>query len=260
MNELGDLLRAAREAKGVSLAEVEETTRIRGRYLEALESGDYAGLPARVYAEGFVRNYALYLGLSPQEMLALYRRARQEKKEEVAETPPPTAAPVQEAIQPLRMPRKIGRIQMIGAAIVVVILAFLVLAGFLYIQYLSGQPAGAPVVAPTATTATAATPTATFTPPPQPTLLPTFTPTATPVAGVQIEVLITERAWLRVTVDGEMVFEGLLEVGEYRAWTGKEKVILLSGNAAGTNVTVNGVRKGPLGSPSEVVELTWTKP
>jgi len=63
---LGQRLREAREAKKVSLATVEETTRIRRKYLEALEADDYEALPGGVFAQGFVRNYALYLGLDPQ--------------------------------------------------------------------------------------------------------------------------------------------------------------------------------------------------
>jgi hypothetical protein len=85
-------------------------------------------------------------------------------------------------------------------------------------------------------------------------------PTATPIPQVEVQVRITERAWLRVAVDGTTTFEGLLEPGETRTWVGKDKIVMLSGNAAGTDVTVNGVRRGPLGSPGEVVELTWTRP
>jgi hypothetical protein len=76
MQELGDLLRKAREAKCVTPVEAEEATRIRVRYLEALEHGDEDSLPARVYVEGFLRNYAVYLGLEPQEVMARYRALR----------------------------------------------------------------------------------------------------------------------------------------------------------------------------------------
>jgi cytoskeleton protein RodZ len=70
MTEFGQLLRQAREAKGVSLAQVERATRIRRDYLEALEAHEFSHLPATTYARGIVRNYAAYLGLDPSEMLA----------------------------------------------------------------------------------------------------------------------------------------------------------------------------------------------
>lgn len=70
---LGHTLRAAREAKRWDLARAERETRIRTRYLAALEQGDYRDLPSPVYTRGFVRNYALYLGLDPELCLDLYR-------------------------------------------------------------------------------------------------------------------------------------------------------------------------------------------
>ena len=63
MSELGRLLYEARTAKQLSLADIEAVTRIRQRYLEALENGDYASLPRGTVARGFVRTYAAYLGL-----------------------------------------------------------------------------------------------------------------------------------------------------------------------------------------------------
>jgi cytoskeletal protein RodZ len=66
---VGDLLHAAREKKGVDLYRAERDTKIRARHLTALEDGDYDELPGAVYTKGFLRNYALYLGLDPVEIL-----------------------------------------------------------------------------------------------------------------------------------------------------------------------------------------------
>ena len=66
---LGETLRQARLNKGVSLADAARETRIRGAYLEALEAEDAAALPPPVYARGFLRTYAEYLGLNPQAVL-----------------------------------------------------------------------------------------------------------------------------------------------------------------------------------------------
>jgi cytoskeletal protein RodZ len=75
---LPEILRAARERKGVDLYRAERDTRIRVRYLAALERGDYRELPGSVYTKGFLRNYALYLALDPDEVLGLFRRERGE--------------------------------------------------------------------------------------------------------------------------------------------------------------------------------------
>ena len=73
---LPDRLVAARERKGVDLFRAERDTKIRSRYLAALERGDYRELPGAVYTKGFLRNYAVYLGLDPEEALRQWRRER----------------------------------------------------------------------------------------------------------------------------------------------------------------------------------------
>jgi len=71
--KLGEVLRTAREARFIDLARVERDTKIRVRYLVALETGDYRDLPGAVYTRGFLRNYGLYLGLDPEYLVDLYR-------------------------------------------------------------------------------------------------------------------------------------------------------------------------------------------
>ena len=72
-HKLGDVLRAAREERGVDLARVERDTKIRSRYLSALERGAYRELPGAVYTKGFLRNYGSYLGLDTEYLVDLYR-------------------------------------------------------------------------------------------------------------------------------------------------------------------------------------------
>lgn len=68
-NGLGGVLRERREAMGVTLAEAEVATRIRQKYLAALESDEWQLLPGEVVGRGFLRNYATYLGLEPTEII-----------------------------------------------------------------------------------------------------------------------------------------------------------------------------------------------
>jgi cytoskeletal protein RodZ len=92
---LPERLLAARERKGVDLYRAERDTKIRARYLAALERGDDRELPGVVYTKGFLRNYALYLGLDPEEVLDQWRRERADTKEErpVLAVPRPMMAP-----------------------------------------------------------------------------------------------------------------------------------------------------------------------
>ncbi len=66
------MLQRARQARGLTLEEVERDTRISRRYLQALENENFGLLPAPVYARGFLRTYARYLGLEPANLLPLF--------------------------------------------------------------------------------------------------------------------------------------------------------------------------------------------
>lgn len=69
---IGERLRNAREARGLSLDDVEAATRIRRRYLEALEDEAFDRLPGPTYVRGFLNGYASYLGLPPEEIASMY--------------------------------------------------------------------------------------------------------------------------------------------------------------------------------------------
>jgi cytoskeletal protein RodZ len=92
---LPERLLAARERKGVDLYRAERDTKIRVRYLAALERGDYRELPGAVYTKGFLRNYALYLGLDPDDVLLQWRHERGDPREPqaVISVPRPIATP-----------------------------------------------------------------------------------------------------------------------------------------------------------------------
>ncbi len=66
MFEIGPALREARERRRLGLAQVEADTKIRARYIRALEDEDFAVLPGATYTKGFLRAYADYLGLDGQ--------------------------------------------------------------------------------------------------------------------------------------------------------------------------------------------------
>jgi cytoskeleton protein RodZ len=72
VDELGTILREARETKGLTAAQAQERTRISARFIEAMEEGRYQDLPTPVHVRGFLKNYARFLGLDPQPLLARY--------------------------------------------------------------------------------------------------------------------------------------------------------------------------------------------
>lgn len=74
LTKSGELLRKTREKRELTVDEAEKATKIRGKFLLALEEGDYSIFHSMPYARGFVKNYAEYLGLDTKLVLALFRR------------------------------------------------------------------------------------------------------------------------------------------------------------------------------------------
>ena len=72
MFEIGSSLREARERQKLELSQVAGATRIRARYLQAVEDERFDILPGGAYAKGFLRTYADYLGLDAQQFVDEY--------------------------------------------------------------------------------------------------------------------------------------------------------------------------------------------
>jgi cytoskeletal protein RodZ len=282
---LGEWLRQRREELGFSLEEAETETRIRVRYLEALEADDFESLPGPVVGRGFLRNYAAYLNLDPQKASERFSALVAPPAPEVvsADEPSPFTA---ESFRPVplhKMPsRRAGRIWLAALAVLVVAaLAIAVWRGYPYIANWLARIGSAAHPTPTqrasaglttatytpsATRTTAATATVTSvqaTPLLELTLTPTFTPSPSPspsppvYTGIFLELVFTDTSWIQVTVDGVRQFQGELGPPTYRSWYGEARIELRIGNAGVVMVTVNGQSLGALGSSGEVIDRVF---
>jgi cytoskeleton protein RodZ len=289
---LGEWLRQRREDLGISLEQVEEDTRIRVRYLQALETEDFGALPDPVVGRGFLRNYAVYLELDPQEAAARFSRALPGfAPEPVSVREPSTGSP--EAFHPVplhEMPGFRTRRGLLFGGVVILIAAIGVAAWWSYPYFRSiwfqAPAAVIETAAPSATlqavvedpatdtplpagpTVTTVLPSATVaeaTPTLELTLTPTFTPSPSPspsppvYTGVFLELVVSSTSWIQVTVDNVRQFQGELEAGTYKSWYGEDQIVLRIGNAGAVQVTVNGQNLGALGAPGEVVDRIFEK-
>jgi cytoskeletal protein RodZ len=310
MSELGRLLVQARTAKELTLADVEATTRIRQKYLEALESGSYEVLPRGATARGFLRTYARFLGLDADAALRLYEQESHDTGETISIAEP--GHPRLTDYRPLE-------VELINPetrdgwwrwAVALVIVVALAAGGWWLLTLNPGwnplvafrpAPTGTATPTPSATlpglvqpgrgrasaTATAtpwvvtatpppptptatplpASPTSDLLPLPTPTLPATPTPTPRPTATpevVQVRIVltmrITQRAWVRVVVDGKDVVGergASLEAGQTQTWEADNSIFIRTGNAGGVVLTLNGEELGAMGKVGEVAERTW---
>jgi transcriptional regulator with XRE-family HTH domain len=81
--QIGDILREARIRKGLSIKDVSDVTKIRTRYLEALEQDDYELMPGTTFVKAYLRNYATFLRLDADALVEEYRYGREPRTEEL---------------------------------------------------------------------------------------------------------------------------------------------------------------------------------
>lgn len=248
MPTVGELLRAEREKQNLTVKDIEKATSIRAIYIQAIEDGKYDVLPGEVYLKGFIRNYASFLGLNPQQALEVYRESQTPQAQQPA-APSAPAAPA--------MPPKVeaGRAGEGGSSlgrwvIILVVLAVIAGAAWAVFNHLN-QPPAPPPKPPQSLAQPAPAPA----PVPAPQKAPAPTPAARPIVVVA---KYTADCWTRVTADGREVYEGIPRIGESFTWNADQTMTVHLGNAAGVELTYNGQPQGRLGGDGDVISKTFT--
>jgi len=254
MGSIGETLRQARIDKGVSIAEAERATHIRRRYLEALESDDFAALPALVYTRGFIRTYAEYLGLNPHAMVELFQPTR------VREAPPRLRAASPGLSRPRDLP--VRSLVIVGSGLLVLVVLFYL--GSQYRSFSESLRAAQETPSlPSRVNQPTSTPLpvggAPKTPSPAPTTAGTRQPSATPtpIEGILVEARVSDDTWMEAWVDGEQKLAQNVKSGDDETFHGQHRVRLRVANAAAVSVIVNGEPEAPLGTSGQVVDATW---
>lgn len=235
---LGERFRAAREQRGLTLSDAAEHLRIRSVYLAAIEEENWPAIGAPVYTRGFLRTYARYLNLDPEEAVADYN---------AASGAPGAAAGLAGGSAPARSLRSEAPTSMKWLLWVAGVVA-LGLIGFVIYLYLT--PPGGRSSQTLAGAAASPAPGATATGSPSP------SPSPTPSQAHTLVMVLTAPSWLRVTVDGNVSIEGTFPAGTTKSFHGSSAQVRV-GNAGGVSITVDGRPVGKLGGAGDVVEKSF---
>jgi cytoskeleton protein RodZ len=185
---LGEQLRRAREARGVTLREVAEQTRITMRHLEAIEADNYKDLPGGIFNKSFVKSYARHIRFDEARAVELYERTARERGFQDEE--PPTS-PQRSRVymgESARSPLMTYGL----SALIVGLLALVVYAGLHYYRRGGGAQTVGAAATPTPASPNANAQTAAATPTPAP-----------PAGGFRLQVKSTRSFWLTTWQDGE---------------------------------------------------------
>ena len=79
---LGNLLKTEREKRGLSISHIAGITKLRKHFIEAIENEEWGKLPAKVFVKGFIRSYALSIGLDVNEAMKLFEISAPQEEEE----------------------------------------------------------------------------------------------------------------------------------------------------------------------------------
>lgn len=216
----GQALAARRGERGLSIHQVAASTRVRPEHLRALEADDYSGFAAPIYAKGYLRTYASFLGLDPEALIAQLP---------AAERAPDLAVKVMENER--RRGFAITTPAIAAAAVVLLASAF---AGYAWRQITVDQRA---LVAATTPPAQAGAP---------------ATPAASPAIQARpivVGVRVTDSVWINVSVDGSPQYGDsgrTLPAGSVVYFTGLD-VKVTSGKASVTFITIDGRSVGAMG-------------
>jgi cytoskeleton protein RodZ len=276
---VGQTLQNQRQILGLSLDEIASHTHLKIGYLQALESGDIQSLPSPVQGRGMLKNYATFLGLNADEILLQFAEGLQNRRAETF------LESEQENIRPKKRPKRrerrfFSRDVLIGSALALFMVVFIIWGAFQVTEIRSEAlieptaPSIADVLLPSET----------------PTLVPTTTPTladpldseieaAVPLENqpetadedqgiifvsesfegpVQVQIVVRQRAWMRITVDEEIEFDGRVIPGSAYAFAGTDYIEITTGNGAGLQVIYNDLDLGVLGDYGEVIDFVIT--
>jgi cytoskeletal protein RodZ len=288
LQEIAEYLHQQRQHQGVSLEAVAKATYIPQRILQALESAQLEILPEPVYVKGFIRRYADVLGLDGMmiadafeiEPALLAHAAPKVQPEPIVESARPFSQPVEQrqpeqpVIQslertserfsertsdptPERSP-KIGLsyLPWVGAGIAA--LALGALAFNLFTQPKKPLETGQSTINNPAASSNSATPGANSSPSSSAAIAPQ--PTTSPLSAetpVQVDLSLTDRSWLEVTVDGKVDYEGTLDKGTQRTWKAKKNISIVVGNAGAVMASFNQGEAKLLGKAGDVATVKF---
>jgi cytoskeleton protein RodZ len=264
--DIGTELRQAREARGITLAQLVVSTKISPQNLRAIERNAFDRLPGGLFTRGFLRAYAREVGLDPEEIVRQYisehetpepavpgqlpgeRRQTVDRRVSIADRPGSdlTASDID------NLDRRLQRSQLMGTAAIAVVgaVVYFMLAGETPRQ---DADAAAPGVRAPAAPASPAIGTAGG--------ARTTSPSTTVGQrdGVHVEVQPKGPCWVGATSDGKPAVRRLMNVGERVMIDAREEAIVRIGDAGACALSVNGSPAVPVGTAGKPATLRITK-
>jgi cytoskeleton protein RodZ len=278
--KIGPVLEKARKDKGLTLDEVEQATKIRKRYLAGLEREDFGVLPDAVYAQGFLKTYANYLGLDGEELSRELKDQRRPRRERgIAYGVPEKSDFDRPLINPGELAKTRNRKTVSGSTILTLVVALLALAAIVGSLYYVGRGVQTSNPNPSASSSeekagneadNGSKPQASNEEAPAPSAgeeeaAPEGAKANDDAAdepqpdSLKVEVSVEgSPSWLSILADGNLAYEQIAQPGFSQTFEAQREISIKTGNAGAVGVKVNGQVLGKLGESGEVLTKNWT--
>ena len=222
MDNVSNMLKEARLAKGLSIEQAEAATSIRKLYLEAVENGEFDKIPGDVFTKGIIRTYGNFLGLNGPDLVNIYKAQNSGLTKE-AVAPQPIRMVEKISVSPQIKPERVSSGNWLSYVLVLALV--IVVAGGIAWFMNSDAPQTASAPAEQQTTMPAGN-----------------KAVEEPVyEGVNLQLkCTTDRCWMEVTADGQVVYSGIMEAGQQQTFEAKDNISVHYGNIGAMEITVNG--------------------
>ena len=270
---IGEILQNRRELLSLSIEDITEYIHIRKVYLLALETGQFDQLPSPVQAKGMLTNYAEFLNLDTDALLLQfadgYQMKRIEKNQLSKQQKRKTAKEI--SAKQLRLKNFFSLDLLV---ILVLFIGFAVFVIWGVNRILLGNSSSTnstqiPEVADILLATGSPTPMLSLTPGltderqgTETTDQDAPTPIFTPILNnnpINILVIPRQLAWVQITTDSELSFEGRLIPGNAYDYSGSDRIEILTGNAGALQIYFNEQDIGSLGLVGQVIDLIFTE-
>ena len=252
--DFGTRLRAARERRGISLRQIANATKISVSVLDALERNDISRLPGGIFGRGFVRSYAVEVGLDPEATIQDF----------IATFPNDSVTVGHRTSEQIEDNQMLESERRTAGTFLSLLAISIPIAGVVLYMGVAGRraretPAPLTVVAAPAPPAPqASVPSEVPAAPPATTPPAPAAPLSAELARLTIALSVKRPCWVSATVDGQKAIERLLQVGEQQTIQVRREMVLTAGDAAAISMTLNGATARSLGKTGEVVTARLT--
>jgi len=262
----GAILKRCREYHDLSLEEAEESTKIGANYLLALEEDQVSQFSSLAYLKGFLRIYATYLGLNPDDMIRLYEKLYSASSEEGGQSAGTTGV----GNPPPRKKFPLQKLAMPAVILVLILITATIINRSPSPPVRQNQPASAtaPIAAPpilktrssARQTGPAIIPQETVVEQkrgdsPPPALNRAQKPAAESTRGFVVRLKVTQGGTLTVTIDGSASQDYDLVVGDSIEWKADRTITLELSNAGGVEAELNGRQLKPFGQSGKTATV-----